>query len=121
MTFSHRSIELQYYINEGISPVHYDLTDIDKHFQIRASLYRLLGIIPSFFKGKDILEVAPGSGHNSIYTSTLLPRTYDLVEPNPMDVKILRIYSKTFQLNTQNQLYFRSRWTNFVVISFMTS
>ena len=90
MTFSHRSIELQYYINEGISPVHYDLTDIDKHFQIRASLYRLLGIIPSFFKGKDILEVAPGSGHNSIYTSTLLPRTYDLVEPNPNGCKDIK-------------------------------
>ena len=80
MTFSHESVELEYYIREGISPVHYDLSDLNKHFQIRASLYRLLGVIPSIFKGKDILEVAPGSGHNSIYTATLLPRTYDLVE-----------------------------------------
>ena len=74
MTFSHESVELEYYIREGISPVHYDLSDLNKHFQIRASLYRLLGVIHSFFKGKDILEVAPGSGHNSIYTATLLPR-----------------------------------------------
>ena len=41
MTYSHKSIELEYYINEGISPVHYDLSDLNKHFQIRASLYRL--------------------------------------------------------------------------------
>ena len=87
MTFSHESVELEYYIREGISPVHYDLSDLNKHFQIRASLYRLLGVIPSFFKGKDILEVAPGSGHNSIYTASLLPQTYDLVEPNPSGCK----------------------------------
>ena len=47
MTYSHKSIELEYYIQEGISPVHYDLSDLNKHFQIRASLDRLLGVIPS--------------------------------------------------------------------------
>jgi hypothetical protein len=84
MTFSHESVELEYYIREGISPVHYDLSDLNKHFQTRASLYRLLGLVPSFLKGKDIIEVGPGSGHNSIYTATLIPRTYDVVEPNPV-------------------------------------
>tara|TARA_Y100000588_G_scaffold395023_2_gene519205 strand:- start:6492 stop:7649 length:1158 start_codon:yes stop_codon:yes gene_type:complete len=84
MTFSHESVELEYYIREGISPVHYDLSDLNKHFQTRASLYRLLGLVPSFLNGKDIIEVGPGSGHNSIYTATLIPRTYDLVEPNPV-------------------------------------
>ena len=87
MTYSHKSIELEYYVNEGISPVHYDLSDLNKHFQIRANLYRLLGLVPGFLKGKDIIEVAPGSGHNSIYIATLLPRTYDLVEPNPVALK----------------------------------
>jgi 2-polyprenyl-3-methyl-5-hydroxy-6-metoxy-1,4-benzoquinol methylase len=87
MIYSHKSIELEYYIREGISPVHQNISDLNKHFQIRASLYRLLGLIPSLFKGKDIIEVAPGSGHNSIYTASLLPRTYDLVEPNPLGRK----------------------------------
>lgn len=87
MVYSHKSVELEYYIKEGISPVHQDISDLSKHFQTRASLYHLLGLIPSFFKGKDIIEVGPGSGHNSIYTATLLPRTYELVEPNPVALK----------------------------------
>ena len=31
-----------------------------------------------------MLDVALGSGHNSIYIASLLPQTYDLVEPNPL-------------------------------------
>jgi hypothetical protein len=106
MTYSHKSVELEYYIKEGISPVHYDLSDLNKHFQIRASLYRLLGIIPSFFKEKDILEVAPGSGHNSVYTATLLPRTYDLVEPNPNGCRdILNIFKGLSIEHTKPNLF----------------
>ena len=94
MNYSHKSIELEYYIREGISPVHYDLSDLKKHFQIRASLYRLLGLIPNFIEGKDILEIAPGAGHNSVYTSSLLPKTYDLVEPNPKGCRdIIEIFN----------------------------
>ena len=106
MIYSHKSIELEYYIREGISPVHYDLSDLNKHFQIRASLYRLLGLIPSFFKGKDIIEVAPGSGHNSIYTATLLPRIYDLIEPNPLGCKdISKIFDNLSIEHTKPNLF----------------
>ena len=88
MNTSHSSYNLlDFYIKEGISPIHQDISNLSKHFQIRSNLYRLLGLIPSFLKGKDIIEVAPGSGHNSIYTATLLPRTYDLVEPNPVALR----------------------------------
>ena len=44
-----KSVELDYYIKENISPVHYKISNIKKHFQIRNSLYRLLGFTPSFF------------------------------------------------------------------------
>ena len=109
MIYSHRSLELEYYIREGISPVHQDISDLNKHFQIRASLYRLLGLIPSFCKGKDIIEVAPGSGHNSIYTATLLPRTYDLVEPNPIGCKdISKIFDNLSIQHTKPNLYQQS-------------
>ena len=64
-----KSVELDYYIKENISPVHYKISNIKKHFQIRNSLYRLLGFTPSFFYNKDVIEIAPGSGHNSIYTA----------------------------------------------------
>jgi hypothetical protein len=109
MVYSHKSVELEYYVKEGISPVHYDLSDLNKHFQIRASLYRLLGLIPIFFKGKDILEVAPGSGQNSIYTATLLPRTYDLVEPNPSGCKdISKIFKNLSIEHTKPNLFQQS-------------
>ena len=52
MKYSHKSVELEYYVREGISPVHQNITNLKKHFQSRESLYRLLGMIPSFFKGK---------------------------------------------------------------------
>lgn len=101
-----KSIELEYYIKEGISPVHYNLTDINKHFQIRCSLYRLLGLVPSLIKGKDILEIAPGSGHNSIYTASLLPNTYDLVEPNPSGCKdIIKIFKNLSIKHTNPNLF----------------
>ena len=105
MDYSNKSIELEYYIREGISPVSYDISDLKKHFQIRASLYRLLGLIPNFFEGKDILEIAPGSGHNSIYTASLLPKTYDLVEPNPIGCKdIIKIFKNLSIKHTKPNL-----------------
>lgn len=106
MKCSKEAIELEYYIKENISPVHYKIKNLKKHFEIRNSLYRLLGIIPNFLQGKDILEVAPGSGHNSIYTASLLPKSYDLVEPNPKGCKdIIKIF-KTFNLkHTKPKLY----------------
>ena len=90
MAYSHKSVELEYYRSEGISPVHQDISDLKKHFQTRESLYRLLGVIPSFFKGKDVIEIGPGSGHNSIYTASLFPKSYELIEPNPVGIKDLK-------------------------------
>ena len=109
MNNTQKSIELEYYMKEGISPVRYDLSDLKKHFQIRASLYRLLGIIPNFFYNKDVLEVAPGSGHNSIYTATLLPQAYDLVEPNPKGCKdILKAFELFSLEHTKPKLHKKS-------------
>ena len=57
MAYSNQALELKYYIEEGISPVHYKISNLEKHLQIRESLYRLLGILPNFVKNKEILEV----------------------------------------------------------------
>jgi len=106
MNYKKESIELEYYIKEGISPVHYNLKNINKHFEIRKSLYRLLGVIPSFMFDKDILEVAPGSGHNSIYTASLLPKNYDLVEPNPNGCRDIKNLFKQINIkHTKPNLY----------------
>ena len=61
---------------------------------------------PNLINGKDVLEVAPGSGHNSIFTSSLLPKSYDLVEPNPKGCKdILTIFKSLNIKHTKPNLY----------------
>ncbi len=79
----HQSSELEYYMEEGISPVHQDISDLRRHFEIRQNLYRMLGLPPGFIKARRVLEMAPGSGHNSLYLASRLPTSLDLVEPNP--------------------------------------
>lgn len=74
---------LKFYSKHGISPVEQDIGDLEAHFNRRIALYRTLGLNTLFFKGKDVLEVAPGSGHNSIVTASFEMNKYDLVEPNP--------------------------------------
>jgi hypothetical protein len=74
---------LSYYIQHGISPVSYRTDDIGAHFDRRDSLYRSLGLPSVAFKGADVLEVAPGSGQNSLYIATCAPASLTLVEPNP--------------------------------------
>jgi SAM-dependent methyltransferase len=73
---------LQFYGSNQISPVSQNIDDLKLHFDRRISLYRMLGLAASLFKNRDVLEIAPGSGHNSIVTATFGAKSYDLVEPN---------------------------------------
>ena len=73
---------LKYYRENQISPVSQNIHDLNLHFNRRIGLYRTLGLTPSLFKDRDVLEVAPGSGHNSIVTVTFGMKRYDLIEPN---------------------------------------
>jgi SAM-dependent methyltransferase len=74
---------LDFYTKHNISPVSQDISDVKAHFARREALYRHLGIIPSFIRGKKILEFGPGSGHNALYTASLGPERYVLVDGNP--------------------------------------
>jgi len=88
MTGSH----LDFYTKFNISPVRQDIGDLARHFQRREALYRQLGILPRFVAGRRVLEVGPGGGFNSIYTASLGPSSYVLVEGNPagiVDMKAL--------------------------------
>ena len=62
-----------FYESNNISPVSQDISDLNKHFQRRNSLFRSLGILPSLVKGIKVLEFGPGSGHNALYTASLFP------------------------------------------------
>lgn len=74
---------LAYYLEHAISPVRQDITDLEKHMQRRGSLYRSIGLPAAFILGKNVLEVGPGSGHNSLYVASSMPKHLVLVEPNP--------------------------------------
>lgn len=77
---------LDFYRRHGISPVRQNIQNLDAHFARRAALYRHLGILPAFLRGRTVLEIGPGSGFNSVYTASLRPSRYVLVEANPRGV-----------------------------------
>ena len=74
---------VDFYGQHRISPVTQDISDLAGHFERRESLYRHVGIVPGLISGKSVIEFGPGSGYNSIYTSSLKPRRYVLVDGNP--------------------------------------
>jgi methyltransferase family protein len=82
MTASH----LEFYTQFNISPVRQDISDLERHFQRREALYRQLGILPHFVAKRSVLEVGPGGGYNSLYTASLGPARYVLVEGNPTGI-----------------------------------
>jgi SAM-dependent methyltransferase len=74
---------VDYYAEHDISPVRQDIRDLERHFERRASLYRLLGLGPLAVRGRRVLEFGPGSGHNALFTARLGPAYYELVDANP--------------------------------------
>ena len=77
---------VDFYRRHGISPVRQDISNLEAHFSRRAGLYRHLGLLPAFFRGRTVLEIGPGGGFNSLYTATLQPSRYVLLEGNPAGV-----------------------------------
>jgi SAM-dependent methyltransferase len=75
---------VDYYSQNEISPVAQDISDLPRHFDRRRSLYRALGIVPAFVAGRSVIEFGPGSGYNAIYTGSLNPQRYVLVDGNPV-------------------------------------
>lgn len=71
-----------FYESNNISPVSQDISDLNRHFQRRESLFRSLGLVPTFVRGIKVLEFGPGSGHNALYTASLSPKQYELVDGN---------------------------------------
>jgi SAM-dependent methyltransferase len=70
-----------FYEKHQILPVRYR-GSVDEHLDRRDALYRSLGLPPVAFKGARVLEVAPGTGQNSLHVATCDPASFDLVEPS---------------------------------------
>lgn len=71
---------LDFYEELGDHLVSRVIEDEDEFFRTRSALYLSLGIPTTFISGKRVLEFGPGSGHNSIFTATLSPAEYVLVD-----------------------------------------
>ena len=79
---------LNFYRTHNISPVRQDIRDLMAHFSRRQGLYRQLGILPGFVREKKVVEVGPGSGFNALYTASLQPSSFLMIEPNPTCSKV---------------------------------
>lgn len=74
---------LDFHWRYDISPVAQDICDIRAHFQRRDSLYRLLGIPLAFVAGRSAAEFGSGSDYDTLFTTSLRPARYLLVNGNP--------------------------------------
>lgn len=81
---------LDFYEDHKIIPVRQDLTDMQRHFARRRALYRHLGLLPGLVRGRSVLEVGPGTGDNALYTASLSPARYVMVDGNSHSVACLR-------------------------------
>jgi SAM-dependent methyltransferase len=104
---------LKFYEEHRISPVSQDISDIDLHFHRRIGLYRTLGITPLLFKNRDVLEIAPGSGYNSIITASFGASSYDLVEPNPTGFNEMISLFENQKIKNSGIRFFKCRLEDF--------
>jgi len=74
---------VDFYTEKGLTPTRQDIADLPRHMQRRGSLYKHLGILPSYLRDRSVLEFGPGSGHNSVFTASCHPHTYVLVDATP--------------------------------------
>src|SRR5689334_8127343 len=88
---------LEFYRQHQIAPVSYDLKDMNAHLERRSSLYLMLGLPPLAFRTAKVLEVAAGTGSNSLYPAHLLPAKLVLLEPNPTGIEHINAVYSSFQ------------------------
>ena len=77
---------LDYYKKYNISPVINEV-DWNLYFSQRRALYNRLGIIPGCVRGRKVLEFGPGNGANVLYTMSMFPDNYVLVDANPIGIE----------------------------------
>jgi 2-polyprenyl-3-methyl-5-hydroxy-6-metoxy-1,4-benzoquinol methylase len=100
-----RQTHLEYYREHQIAPVRYDLANMDAHMERRCSLYSKLGLLPLTFNQSRVLEVAAGTGHNSLYLARTMPAKLVLLEPNAIGAQHIReVYSSFHQPHTSPEL-----------------
>jgi hypothetical protein len=63
---------------------------------MREALMLRLGLPRALFRQSNILEIAPGNGQNGLFTASMLPKSFHLVEPNPIAIlQITNLFTTT--------------------------
>jgi hypothetical protein len=100
---------LSYYKKHQISPITKKIENKDQFFMQRSFLYRSLGL-PNSLKTLDVIEFGPGNGVNAVYTNSLHPSKYVLVDGNPTGMRNVRAnlathYSDLTNIETHECLF----------------
>lgn len=93
---------LEHYIKNKISPVKQDISNLQKHFHRRTSLYKVLGATNLTFNNSKVLEVGPGGGYNPLVTQSYGLKQYDLVEPNQYAIKDIKNIFEQYEVDQKN-------------------
>ena len=97
---------LTFYREQKVSPVRQNIADLKRHFERRRSLFIHLGISPLTFRDRSVVEVGPGSGQNALFTASLWPAKYTLVEGNPTGVRDIKdLFKKHAELADAIEIY----------------
>ena len=97
---------LAYYREHAIVPVQYQFENLRAHVERRDGLYRSLGLPAAAFRAARVLEVAPGTGQNSVYVASCMPETLDLVEPNPASLDAIEsVYASLTVRHTRPRVH----------------
>ena len=93
---------LDYYEKHNISPVSQDISNLEKHFERRNALYRQCGIPSLLIKGNSVLEIGPGTGHNALFTNSMKPAKYVLIDGNQKSIDETNNLLSTYFEDTNN-------------------
>lgn len=89
---------IDFYNQHHIIPVAQDISDLKQHFERRNALYRHCGIPSFMIGGRSVLEVGPGTGHNALFTNSLCPRRYVLVDGAKAGIdNLTRLFKASFK------------------------
>ena len=68
---------LDYYLRHGLNPVRYEMTDLRRHLDRRASLYRMLGLpAPVHWGPFEVVATANGANLDYMDTEEVTPQHY---------------------------------------------
>jgi len=86
---------IDFYNKNDWIPTRQDISNLEEHFSKRKSLLQQLGIVTKHIENSEILEIGPGSGENAIFTASLKPKRYVLMDFSKPSIRSLNEKKKS--------------------------